>query len=58
MNNLYSVLGVAEDADSEEIKKSFRLLAKQYHPDIAGGDDKQFREITHAYKILSDKISR
>ena len=58
MNNLYSVLGVAEDADSEEIKKSFRLLAKQYHPDIAGGDDKQFREITHAYKILSNKISR
>ncbi|MCI5140752.1 MAG: hypothetical protein D3909_03290 [Candidatus Electrothrix sp. ATG1] len=58
MNNLYSVLGIAEDADSEEIKKSFRLLAKKYHPDIAGGDDEQFRKITHAYKILSSKTSR
>jgi curved DNA-binding protein CbpA len=58
MNNLYDLLGVAEDAHYEEIKKRFRLLAKQYHPDISGGDDKQFREITHAYKILSNKAAR
>jgi tetratricopeptide (TPR) repeat protein len=58
MVNLYDLLGVAEDAPSEEIKKRFRLLAKQYHPDIAGGDDKQFRELTHAYKILSNTAAR
>ena len=58
MNDLYALLGVVEDASPEEIKKKFRVLAKQHHPDIAGGNDEQFRKITHAYKILSSREAR
>ncbi|MGB5687403.1 MAG: DnaJ domain-containing protein [Candidatus Electrothrix sp.] len=58
MNDLYALLGVVEDASPEEIKKKFRLLAKQYHPDIAEGSEEQFRKITHAYKILSSREAR
>jgi curved DNA-binding protein CbpA len=58
MENLYTVLEVSEDADYEEIKKNFRRLAKQCHPDIAKGSDEQFRQISHAYKILSNIESR
>lgn len=58
MDNLYTLLGVAEDDDHEEIKKRFRLLAKQYHPDMAGGNEEQFRKITHAYQVLSNGEAR
>ncbi|MCI5191983.1 MAG: hypothetical protein D3915_02485 [Candidatus Electrothrix sp. AU1_5] len=58
MENFYEVLGVSEDAEKEEIKKSFRNLAKQYHPDITKGDDEQFRKISQAYKVLSNPEAR
>ncbi|MCI5189281.1 MAG: J domain-containing protein, partial [Candidatus Electrothrix sp. AS4_5] len=58
MENFYEVLGVPEDAEKEEIKKSFRNLAKQYHPDITKGDDEQFRKISQAYKVLSSPEAR
>lgn len=58
MENFYEILRVPEDADLEQIKRQFRALAKQYHPDITKGDDEQFRKISHAYKVLSQPASR
>lgn len=54
----YSILGVAKSATEDEIKKAYRKLAHQYHPDKTGGDDKKFKEINEAYQILSDKQKR
>lgn len=56
----YEVLGIARDASAEEIKKAFRKLAFQYHPDRnkdAGASDK-FKEINEAYEVLSDADKR
>ncbi|MDO8436414.1 MAG: molecular chaperone DnaJ [bacterium] len=50
----YQILGVSKSASEEEIKKAYRKLAHQYHPD-KGGDEKKFKEINEAYQILSDK---
>ena len=57
----YKILGVKEDAESEEIKKAYRRLAKQYHPDRTGGDkakEARFKEIGQAYDILGDPAKR
>lgn len=57
----YSVLGVAEKATGEEIKKQYRRLAKQYHPDTNKGDPKateRFKEISEAYQVLGDDKKR
>ncbi len=57
----YAVLGVGRNASAEEIKSSFRKLARQYHPDVnpnnPGAEDK-FKEINEAYSILSDPAKR
>ena len=53
----YEVLGVSRGASKEEIKKSYRRLAKKYHPDVAGKDKKteeKFKEVTEAYEVLND----
>ena len=53
----YEVLGVSKDASADEIKKSYRKLAKQYHPDMNPGDaeaEKKFKEVNEAYDVLSD----
>ena len=53
----YEVLGVQKGASDDEIKKSYRKLAKQYHPDLHPGDkecEEKFKEIGEAYEILSD----
>ncbi len=57
----YRVLGVAEDADRDAIRKAYRKLAKQYHPDANQGDEKaaeRFKEVGEAYAVLSDEEKR
>lgn len=56
----YETLGVSKDASDEEIKRSFRRLAKQYHPDVnkEPGAEAKFKEIGEAYAILSDPNKR
>src|ERR1700683_2798537 len=57
----YEVLGVARGASDEDIKKAFRKLARQYHPDVAKtkkGAEEKFKEINEAYEVLSDPAKR
>lgn len=61
MKDLYKTLGVAENADEAAIKKSYRKLAKEFHPDITGDDKKKterFKEINEAYDVLGDSKKR
>ena len=53
----YSVLGVAQDASTDEIKKAFKKLARKHHPD-AGGEEAKFKDISEAYEVLSDADKR
>lgn len=59
--DFYSVLGISRTATADEIKKSYRKLAMQFHPDKNPGDKKaeeKFKEITEAYETLSDEKKR
>ncbi|HYE10486.1 MAG TPA: molecular chaperone DnaJ [Patescibacteria group bacterium] len=54
----YEVLGIQKGANEDEIKKAFRKLAKQHHPDVNQGNkesEAKFKEINEAYEVLSDK---
>lgn len=58
-DNYYEILGIPKSASSAEIKRAFRKLAQQYHPDKGGGGDvKKFREINEAYEVLSDSAKK
>jgi len=57
MSDYYTTLGVEKNATSEEIKKAFRKLAHQHHPD-KGGDESKFKEINEAYQVLSNQEKR
>lgn len=57
MNDPYSVLGVSKDASEEEIKRAYRRLAKQYHPDLHPGDPEAARkmnEVNAAYEQIKN----
>lgn len=54
----YNTLGVSNTASQDEIKKAFRKLAHQHHPDKEGGNIDKFKEINEAYQVLSDESKR
>ena len=56
--NYYETLNVSKNATPEEIKKSYRRLVKEHHPDKTGGDDTQFKKISEAYETLSDSVKK
>ena len=59
--DFYKILGVAKDAPADEIKKSYRKLARKHHPDTNKGDsgsEDRFKEISEAYDVLSDDTKR
>ena len=61
MKDLYKTLGVAENADDATIKKAYRKLAKEFHPDVTGGDKKKterFKEINEAYECSATSKKR
>jgi molecular chaperone DnaJ len=57
VTNLYDTLGVAKNASADEIKKAYRKLAREHHPD-QGGDEAKFKEVQGAYDVLSDPEKR
>lgn len=59
--NYYAILGISRDATHDEIKKAFRKLARQYHPDVNSNDtqaEDKFKDINEAYDVLSDETKR
>lgn len=58
MKDYYTILGINKAATDEDVKKAYRKLAHQYHPDKQGGDEKKFKEVNEAYQILSNKEKR
>lgn len=55
--NYYDVLGISKGASQDEIKRAYRKLAGEHHPD-RGGDSERFKEINEAYQVLSDQTKR
>ena len=59
--DLYTALGVARDAGQKEIKRAFRKLAREHHPDVNPGDaasERKFKQVNEAYEVLSDEKNR
>lgn len=54
----YEILGIGKNASADEIKKAFRRLAVQHHPDKEGGDEAKFKEVNEAYEVLKDPSKR
>lgn len=59
MTDYYEVLGVARDASQDQIKKAYRKLARELHPDVAGdGAEDRFKDVTRAYEVLGNPEKR
>lgn len=58
MADFYKTLGVEKSASQDEIKKAYRKLAHEYHPDKQSGNEAKFKEINEAYQVLSDPQKR
>ncbi|MGO2469879.1 MAG: DnaJ domain-containing protein, partial [Microbacterium gubbeenense] len=60
MADHYDVLGVSREANSDEIKKAYRKLARKLHPDVNPSPEaaEEFKSVTHAYEVLSDSEQR
>lgn len=56
--NYYTILGINKNASPEEIKRAYRKLAMECHPDRTGGDEAKFKQINEAYEILSNSDKR
>ncbi len=59
--DFYKILGIAKDASDADIKKAYRKLARQHHPDTNAGNaasEKKFKDISEAYSVLSDPDER
>ncbi|MEP6814892.1 MAG: DnaJ domain-containing protein, partial [Marmoricola sp.] len=58
--NPYEILGIARDADADTVKKAYRRLARQYHPDVNPdpATQERFKEVSAAYEVLSDPEKR
>ena len=56
----YQILGVSQDVDKDELKRAYRRLARQYHPDVnkEAGAEEKFKEISRAYEVLSEPETR
>lgn len=54
----YKILGIEKNASTDEIKKAFKKLAMQHHPDRPGGDETKFKEINEAFQVLSNPEKR
>ncbi len=54
----YKILGVEKNASEDDIKKAFRKLAHEFHPDKQGGDEAKFKEVNEAYQVLSNAEKR
>ncbi|PIR70520.1 MAG: molecular chaperone DnaJ [Candidatus Niyogibacteria bacterium CG10_big_fil_rev_8_21_14_0_10_42_19] len=58
MKDYYNILGISKTASKEEIKKAYRKLAHEHHPDKNSGTDAKFKEINEAYQVLSNEKKR
>lgn len=56
--NYYDILGISKSASADEIKRAYRKLAHQYHPDKGSGNAEKFKEVNEAYQVLSDEGKR
>ena len=60
VRDLYEVLGIGRDATDDDIRKAYRRLAREHHPDVSGDPaaEERFKEVAGAYEILSDPQKR